>query len=198
MKKKYFQATASFLFSILLFVAFTGIVFLAVTSKTDKFFGLRSFVVLTGSMMPTYPVGSIVVTKPTGDYTLGDAIAFTRKDVTITHRIISYKSVNGVKNYIVKGDANNAPDVEIVPEKTITGKVVTSVPLIGLVLNKLHSPIGLFLAVFIPAMILIVFEAWTIKCEYELIVEKKVRAKISSEMSEVIRYYMNMNQTLRN
>ncbi len=68
-------------------------------------------------------------------------------------------------------------------------------PGVGIILNKLHSPLGLFVAVFIPALILIGFEAWTIKCEFELLVEKKIRAKLSQEASEVIRSYLRMNQT---
>ena len=95
----------------------------------------KPVVVLTGSMEPTYSVGSVIYYKqvPKEEIKQGDAITFTLKDNTfVTHR------VNKIENdmYETKGDANESPDPEKVSYDNIKGKVQKLyIPYIGYYIN---------------------------------------------------------------
>lgn len=83
--------------------------------------------VVSGSMEPTIPVGSLVVTKEIEEkqVDIGDIITFQSNDMIVTHRIIS---VQEGKIY-TKGDANSEPDQGYI-EKNIE-KVYVKIPKIG-------------------------------------------------------------------
>ena len=95
----------------------------------------KPVVVLTGSMEPTYKVGSVIYYKqvPKEEIKQGDAITFTLKDNTfVTHR------VNKIENdmYETKGDANESPDLEKVSYDNIKGKVQKLyIPYVGYYIN---------------------------------------------------------------
>lgn len=95
----------------------------------------KPVVVLTGSMEPTYSVGSVIYYKqvPKEEIKQGDAITFTLNDNTfVTHR------VNKIENdmYETKGDANESPDPEKVSYDNIKGKVQKLyIPYIGYYIN---------------------------------------------------------------
>ncbi|HSW80656.1 MAG TPA: hypothetical protein VLG47_07805, partial [Candidatus Saccharimonadales bacterium] len=72
---------------------------------------------------------------------------------------------------IVKGDANKIADPPIVPNQVV-GKVVKSVPHLGCVVNALHTPIGLILIVYIPAIILVAYEI-------KLLVQRLTRLEVA-------------------
>lgn len=98
--------------------------------------------ILTGSMMPTYEPGDVVVVKHLKDprgYKIGDALMFFPKSddpEKITHRIVGVTlgngpaTVNGVVGFTTRGDANNVDDEPIVVGQAI-GKVDYSVPKVG-------------------------------------------------------------------
>lgn len=182
-------------FTAVTFIAFALACILFVTTRKSPLFGVHSFSVLSGSMTPSYPVGSVVFTQPANQYELGDTIAFTRKGVTVTHRIISYKNAGEGRTYVVKGDANNIPDLEHVKAKDIIGRVFISLPLFGRVMTLLHTPIGLFAIIGTPALLLILHEIWTIKTEFEIVIEKKVRKKLQKEIQETIRAHIATSKT---
>ena len=95
----------------------------------------KPVVVLTGSMEPTYSVGSVIYYKqvPKEEIKQGDAITFILKDNTfVTHR------VNKIENdmYETKGDANESPDPEKVKYENIKGKVQKLyIPYVGYYIN---------------------------------------------------------------
>ena len=94
-------------------------------------FGYKPLVVLTGSMEPTYKVGTIVYYHKVAEDKLkvGDAITFAVEDDTlITHRIISIKD----GHYETQGDANNSPDLYDIQYNDIKGKIAKiKIPFIG-------------------------------------------------------------------
>jgi len=94
-------------------------------------YGYKPLVVLSGSMEPTYKVGSIIYYKEVleSDLEVGDAITFSLGNETfITHRIVNIN--DGL--YQTKGDANNTPDVMRISFRNIHGKVTnTSIPCLG-------------------------------------------------------------------
>ena len=70
-------------------------------------FGCRPVVVLSGSMRPTYEVGTIIYYKKVdeGQLKAGDIITYKLNSTLVTHRI---KRIENGK-YVTQGDANN-PD----------------------------------------------------------------------------------------
>ena len=132
---------------------------------------IKFMIVQSGSMEPEIKTGSIVMTKPSSEYNVGDIITFgpySRTKAPTTHRIVEVK--NGT--YITKGDRNNAPDVKPVTQKEIIGKVVFDVPYLGYVINFTRQPVGFLLVLLIPAAIIVSDEVKKIVGEI-----KKLKAK---------------------
>lgn len=98
--------------------------------------GYRPEPVLTGSMVPTMPVGSLVIAKavPASSVEVGDVITFQRpgdSSSTITHRVIRIRTVRGERLYSTKGDANPTADPWQVGLPGKVGTRVATVPKLG-------------------------------------------------------------------
>lgn len=104
--------------------------------------GIRFYIVMTGSMSPTIPVGSICVVNhntPYSDINAGDVISFSiGENMQVTHRAISIEP-DGI---VTKGDANNTEDATMVTEENYLGKTVFHIPSAGYVFLFLKSRIG--------------------------------------------------------
>lgn len=96
--------------------------------------GQRLFVIQTGSMAPTAPAGSIVLTTPTRP-AIGDVVTIQRPGgaLPLTHRIVGERA----GQFQTKGDANQAPDPGLVAPGDILGKVEVIVPYLGYILAPL-------------------------------------------------------------
>src|SRR3990167_7278760 len=106
-------------------------VFMLFSSKTSLF-GLRSFVVVSGSMEPAIRLGSIVLTKSATNYKTGDVVSFNNKaGQTVTHRIMKTKISPEGQSFELKGDANNSVDGEEIEKRVVIGKVFLTVPFVG-------------------------------------------------------------------
>jgi signal peptidase len=83
-------------------------------------FKYKPLVVLTGSMEPTFKVGSIIYYKevPQNQIKVGDIITFKYDDTFISHRV---NNINGLL-YETKGDANNTADNKKITYSNIVGK----------------------------------------------------------------------------
>ncbi|CAM2932110.1 signal peptidase I [Prescottella defluvii] len=125
--------------SWLLLIVMVGI--LALTIVIPRVTGSTPYTVLTGSMEPTYPPGTLVVVKPVDAGTLGvgDAITFqweSGKVDVVTHRITAVQySAKGELRFTTQGDANRAPDERPVVPGQVRGKVWYAVPYVGYVNN---------------------------------------------------------------
>ncbi|MEO9323904.1 signal peptidase I [Nocardioides sp. C4-1] len=92
--------------------------------------------VLTGSMTPDIPVGSVVLIRPVDPGTLevGDVATYQvtpEKDAYVTHRVVRIDRSTTPASFIFKGDANRGEDTEPVPAAAIRGEVVLHVPYLG-------------------------------------------------------------------
>ena len=101
--------------------------------------GATPYTVLTGSMRPGMPPGSLVVVRPVAPEQLriGDAITYQLRsgepDV-VTHRVISVSTTfNGERLFSTQGDANPTPDDKPVIAGQIRGVVWYSLPMLGYV-----------------------------------------------------------------
>lgn len=166
--------------SFLLLFFLPLVVFALVTSKTN-ILGLRSFVVLTGSMEPSLPVGSLIFTKTQEEYKKGDIIAFSQGDINVTHRIVSIENNSGLSQYQTKGDANNVEDKSLINSKDVLGKSVFLVPLVGKLVSFLRTPQGFVLLIIVPALLIIISEVLNIKKELVKKIEKEMMEKLNIE-----------------
>lgn len=140
------------------------VVLLAIALVGVRLIGLKPFVVLSGSMRPTYEVGSLIYVKSV-DYKalkVGDPITYMiSQDTVVTHRIIEVLVAEEDPNtirYFTQGDANEQPDGTSVHYKNIIGKPVFSIPYLGYVSNYIQNPPGKYIAISGGAiLILLVF-----------------------------------------
>lgn len=100
--------------------------------------------VLTGSMTPDIPVGSVVIDRPVDANTLkvGDVATYQKApgvDEYITHRIIKINTKTNPVTFTFKGDANRGPDIAPVPATAIRGKVWFHVPYLGGIRDSLRA-----------------------------------------------------------
>ncbi len=166
----------------LLFLILLPALFLVISSRTDILLGIRSLVVLTGSMTPHLPVGSVVLVQKSWPYRIGDAVAFKNSSgQTVTHRIMEKQTINRGMFYKVKGDANNAPDTELVPEDAVLGHEVFMIPYLGQAINMLRSPAGFLSFIIAPLVLYIAVEVWNIKSEIVKDTEKKMLTRLAQE-----------------
>jgi len=140
------------------------VVLLAVALVGVRLIGLQPYVVLSGSMEPTYHVGSLIYVKSV-DYKelqAGDPITFmASEDTVVTHRIIEVlvdeEDPNTIR-YFTQGDANAVADGSSVHYKNVLGKPVFSIPYLGYVSNYIQNPPGTYIAISAAAiLILLVF-----------------------------------------
>ncbi|MFV9432143.1 signal peptidase I [Rhodococcus pyridinivorans] len=116
---------------------------LTVTILIPAVAGGERFTVLTGSMDPTYPPGTLIVVKhvESDELAIGMPVTYQLRSgdpTVVTHRIIaSTQSAKGGRTYITQGDANNVPDEKPVLYEQIRGRVWYSIPYLGYVNNWL-------------------------------------------------------------
>jgi len=143
--------------------------------------GFKLYSVLSGSMEPELPVGSIVAVQKQTAYIAGDIITFvsasdmSKTETPTTHRITKVSAnQSGAPEYITRGDANNAKDLEPVSFDRVLGKVVFHLPLVGFAISFARSTFGFVLLIIIPATLIIASELQVIVKE-----AKKIRTKKS-------------------
>lgn len=100
--------------------------------------GSTPMTILTGSMQPTYPPGTLIIVKPidAAEIRIGDPITYqieSGKPDVVTHRVIAIATTDGQTTFTTKGDNNSAPDAKPVLPLQVRGTVWYAVPYIGYV-----------------------------------------------------------------
>lgn len=146
--------------TVIVFVIVAGL--LAISSFDIPGLPLDARAVLTGSMEPAIPTGSIVLIYPRADYKVGEIITFKRQEssleVPITHRIVEVKETDGAIAYVTKGDDNDGADAKPVSKDEVYGKVFFHFPYLGKLLELAKTPVGFALLIVVPAVLVIVDE----------------------------------------
>ena len=119
--------------------------------ETPNFLGIKTYVIISGSMQPELKIGDIVVVKKTIQESLkvGDIISFRHGQSVITHRISRIIVEDGETKYITKGDFNNAEDSESVTYKNIEGKAIRSIPQLGKIALMLQDKIVIIFLIIV-------------------------------------------------
>ena len=156
------------------------ILFIVITSRSSVLGGIRSFVVLTGSMEPNISVGSVIFTHPFQLYKINDVIAFENEGKNVTHRIVDTEIKEGKTYYKTMGDANAVSDQELVTQSSVLGNVFFTIPYIGRVVFFIKTIPGYLTVIILPAALFIAFELVEIYKELSKNTDKKLIQKIQT------------------
>ncbi|MBR3318503.1 MAG: signal peptidase I [Atopobiaceae bacterium] len=107
-----------------------------------RIFGYEVYDVVSGSMEPEIPVGSVLYVKACDLQTVneGDVIAYSDVDGVVAHRVV--KNRTGLGEFVTKGDANNVEDRKPVSYERVVGRVELHLPLFGMGIALYASPVG--------------------------------------------------------
>lgn len=155
------KSTVKKVWNIVTTVLVVVVVLLAVALVGVRVVGLQTYAVVSGSMEPDYPVGSLLYVKSV-DYKqleVGDVITFMiDEDTVATHRIIEIITDDEdpeVLRFRTKGDNNRVEDGTPVHYKNIIGTPVFCIPKLGYFANYIQNPPGMYLAIGGAAILLI-------------------------------------------
>lgn len=107
--------------------------------------GAVPLTVLTSSMEPSLPPGTLIVVRDvdTDELGVGDVITYQIRSgdpTVITHRIIGISQAStGERTFELKGDNNSDPDPDPVLPGQVQGEVWYSVPLVGFANNAMSG-----------------------------------------------------------
>ena len=130
--------------SILSTVLLILLLLLALAFIVPMLLGYKEMTVLSGSMEPNIPVGSIVCVDddaPLAELDPGDVITYQLDSSTfVTHRLVSIDSASGT--LITQGDANEVEDAPVSFQQYY-GKVAFHIPYLGYLSSNLRTPAGI-------------------------------------------------------
>ena len=141
------------------------VVVLALLLVGVRLVGLTPYVVLSGSMEPTYHTGSLIYVKKADPFTIeaGTPITFMMDEDTIaTHRVVEVvpdETDSTVVRFRTKGDANDAPDGSLVHYKNVIGTPVFSIPYLGYVSDYITNPPGMYIGFTVLGIIILMLFA---------------------------------------
>lgn len=127
-----------------------------------RVFGMHVFTVLSGSMEPSYPVGSLIYVKSVDPFQLkeGDVITFLLDEDTVaTHRIVDIvpdDEEDSVIRFRTKGDANDAEDGSLVHCRNVVGTPIFTIPKLGFFADYIQHPPGMYIAISAAAIVLLI------------------------------------------
>lgn len=130
---------------MLLLVVAIGVLVIALPAAV----GGMPLTILTGSMSPSLPPGTLVVVRPTpiSDIGPGDVLTYqyaSGKPTLVTHRVVA-RAVDTHSNavtFVTQGDANPRPDDGEVLPVQVRGTVWFAVPLLGWVNQAMSGARG--------------------------------------------------------
>ena len=153
-----------------------------------RLFGVQVYGVLTGSMEPSYPVGSLIYVRDAkpSNLRVNDVITFSvTPGVIATHRIVEIvpdESNPTIVRYRTKGDANRDVDASLVSANQIIGKAMFAVPVLGYVASFIQQSQGIYVAILVCGL-LIAFVFYTESLDEKL--KKQSEASEAPAVPEV-------------
>lgn len=132
------------------------VVIFAVLLVGVRLFDIQVYSVISGSMEPEYPVGSLIYVKEVdpSEIEVGDVITYVLPNETpSTHRVVRVDEEN--QHFYTKGDANEIEDGAPVHFKNLIGTPVFTIPLLGYIAYYIQHPPGMYIALAAGAILLI-------------------------------------------
>lgn len=144
----------------------------ALTVIIPRVTGAVPLTILTSSMEPQLPPGTLVIVRPIAadDIRLGTVIVYQLRSgspETVTHRVVGITTTaDGEKTFTTRGDNNPQDDPTPVRAVQVRGEVWYSLPLIGYVAVGLggatRSWIVVVIAVCLAAFGMFMFVSWAV------------------------------------
>ncbi len=136
--------------SIVLALIVAGLFFVFFSPDYDIYF------VRSESMKPAINLGDVVIARPAGTIDgvkQGDIVTYALGKNLITHRVISIEG----GTLTTKGDANEDPDPRPVQFSQVKSRYLFKIPYVGYLASFVRTKTGWFLAIILPAMVLVGF-----------------------------------------
>lgn len=170
--KKVLNILKTTLVWLLVLLAVSMMIFTVVSvttfNRNDRdIFGYKMYIVNSDSMAKTdFDAGDLIVVKETDPSTIkeGDIITFMSQDTdhfgeTITHKVRSLTTdAEGQPGFITYGTTTGVDDESIVTYPYVLGKYEFHIPGLGTFFNFLKTTPGYFVCIFIPFMLIILYE----------------------------------------
>lgn len=150
---------------ILIAIAFVSITIVTqrVSNNEKAFLGFRIFRVETGSMIPKYQIGDVILVKETdiNKIKIGDDITYqgksgSMKGKIVTHQVIEITEEDGKKIFQTKGIANTSKD-PIISGSQINGVVQCKMVLVTKIVSLMSNGYIFYFGVVIPLTVWIFF-----------------------------------------
>lgn len=112
------------------------------------------YAIETGSMIPVFNPGELILVEETVEYEVLDVITFdyVNSDKPITHRVVEITE-DGM--YVTKGDNNFVNDVEETDVDDVIGEVIYNAPNLGNIIIFMKSVVGIIVLFIVPITILL-------------------------------------------
>lgn len=176
MKRKTGSRCLSFLWNIFVKIVTIAIIFVSiiivvqkVTNNEESFLGFRIFRVQTGSMIPKYQIGDVILVREvdTDKIKIGDDVTYEGKTgsmngLLVTHRVIDIEEVDGKRIFHTQGIANNLED-PVVGEDQINGVVQTKMYILSLICMLLNNKYVFYFCGILPLTIYVAFSIFKSK-----------------------------------
>ena len=127
---------------ILASMTIIGVILVLIPLSIPRFLGYETYNVISGSMEPEIPVGSLILVKRTDPHDVqeGEIIAFYSNAVVVSHRVVKNNTFSN--KFVTKGDANDDVDLTDPEYKDFIGTVVYHIPMFGAFGEYLSTPSG--------------------------------------------------------
>lgn len=146
-------------------VAFISIIIVTqrLTNNEKAFLGYRLFRVQTGSMIPKYKIGDVILVKEKDieKIKIGEDVTYVgssgvMKGKLVTHRVIGIETIEGKKAFHTQGIANNTED-PIVYGEQINGIVKFRINTLTWLCNGLNNKYIFYFCGILPVTLYIFF-----------------------------------------
>ncbi len=119
-----------------------SVILSCVPVTVPRFMGYEIYNVVSGSMEPEIPVGSVIYVEEAAPEEVqeGDVIAFWSNNSVIAHRVVKNKIVEG--SFVTRGDANAQEDMNDIDYEALIGRVAAHYPMLGQLMVLYTSSMG--------------------------------------------------------
>ncbi len=133
-----------------------------VSESVPQVAGYQVYVIKSDNMSPEIAAGSIAFGRQVEaeQIAAGDIITFRSgaDPATLTAgRVVELNREDGL-NLIIRSDANAIADSDPLPAEAVIGRLIGSVPYIGYLVDYAQTREGLILLIFIPGLLIIIFQ----------------------------------------
>ena len=156
LKKKKLQRSLVIIARLLGSFVLICVLLVLIPLTVPRFFGYETYNVVSGSMEPEIPVGSILYVKSVDPYDITEdqVIAYYSNAVVVAHRVVRNNTFDG--RFTTKGDANAQEDLRDVEYSELIGVVDLHLPFLGAAGSYISTSSGkLFMAELIVCSILL-------------------------------------------